>query len=142
MALEVLSQGSSSAGADSFSFTVDYDTVAQTIGLTCTGSGHAELTVVQTSNGQSLGSLWADQFGTTTGAISMDGANGLAGQSNGPVTYTGNRVVVMGPGATGVDSSDNPLSTKKVSSQVVGQFNVPKGQTPGLSITLDWNPLP
>lgn len=133
MAIDTLSSGASSSGPESFSFVVDYDTVAQTIGLTCSGTGHATLTVVRTSNQQSLGAVNCDQYGTTTGALTN-------GASNGPVTYSGQRVIVLGPGATGVDATGKPLTTQAIPASVVGTFNVPKGQTPGLSITSGWRP--
>lgn len=126
MSIEVLSSGASSAGDESFSFSVDYDTVAETIGLTCTGTGHSTLAVIRTINQASLGSLICDQYGTDDGS--------------GNITYSGSRVIVLGPGATGVDSQDRALPTTVVPSAVVGTFNVPKGQTPGLGITLTWGP--
>lgn len=137
MAIEVLSSGASSAsspaGTEQFSFVVDYDTVAQAIGLTCTGTGHASLDVVRTSNRVSLGALNCDQYGMTQGQVTN-------GASDGPVTYDGTRKVVLGPGATGVDSTGAPAGTGAIPAAVVGTFNVPKGQTPGLGITLGWRP--
>jgi len=62
------------------------------------------------------------------------------GASSAAVTYSGSRVIVLGPGATGVDSTGAALPTVTIPSAVVGAFNVPKGQTPGLGITLDWGP--
>lgn len=133
MAIETLSSGASSTGSESFSFVVDYDTVAETIGLTCTGTGHSTLTVVETSNQTSLGGLNGDQYGTTSGPLTN-------GKSASAVTYSGSRVIVLGPGATGVDTTGATLLTSVIPSAVVGAFNVPKGQTPGLAIGLGWTP--
>lgn len=132
MAIDTLSSGSSSTATESFSFLVDYDTVAQTIGLTLTGTGHAELLVIRTSDRTSLGAVNCDQYGSTTGQLTDGGTTD-------PVTYSGSRVVVLGPGATGVDATGHALPTAAVSSNVVGAFNVPRGQTPGLDIELSWN---
>jgi NADPH-dependent glutamate synthase beta subunit-like oxidoreductase len=133
MAIDILSSGASSSQFESFSFVVDYDTVARTIGLTCTGTGHSTLSVVRTSTQATLGALNCDQYGATSGQLT-DGA------SDAPVTYSGSRVVVLGPGAAGVDSAGVALRTSAISSSVVGKFNVPKGQTPGLGIALTWGP--
>lgn len=133
MSIETLASGSSQSGSESFAFVVDYDTVNEDIGLTCTGTGHANLSVIETSNSENLGGLNADQYGTTSGPLT-DGA------SASPVTYTGDRVVVLGTGASGVDSTGATLPTVDIPSTVVGAFDVPKGEVPGLGITLQWGP--
>ena len=130
MAITELSGGTTSLPS---SWLADYDDVAQTIGLTCTGVGHGTLTVRRSSTNVVLGSVFTDQFGTTSGQLTN-------GQSNGPVTYDGTRHIVLGPGATGVDTTGRPLSTSPVPSSVVGLIAPPKGTQPGLYIEETWIP--
>ena len=139
MAINVLNTGSSSSRGESFTFQVDYDTTAQTIGLTCTGTGHARLILVEISNGQSVGSVFADQYGTTAGPIATAGSKDNAGQPNAgesasAVTYTGQRVIVAGPGATGVNVNGAAMPTQAVTAAQVGSAGA------NLSISLDWGP--
>jgi hypothetical protein len=123
MAITEIWRSQANAGTSEDLTVLDYDDVVQCVGITLTNGtpgvpadGHGTLSLAAPTPANIIASVNTDQFND------------------------GQRHVLAGPGATGVDDQGKALPTVTIASSTVARIIPVKGQTNTAFVSLTWHP--